>query len=201
MFRTALLLLAVVLSTPATADVDAWAAEGWKTDFSKVEVDPTEILSVIWRDQIPSIDAPLFQPVADENDLTDVDPVVSLVVNGDARAYPLRIMMWHEIVNDVVGGMPVAVTYGVGLSVASVAPSFFASTIVIRVISRSRVTGRRLLLSGTLMGAGIGAMHYTGMAAMRMDAVMFYDPLLFAVSIVVAVTLATAALYANVRAN
>ncbi len=111
MLRNALFLLAAVMASPAAADVETWAAEGWKTDFSKLEVDPKEILSVIWRDQIPSIDAPLFQPVADEGDLTDVDPVVSLVINGDARAYPLRIMMWHEIVNDVVGGLPVAVTY------------------------------------------------------------------------------------------
>lgn len=43
------------------------------------------------------------------------------------------------------------------------------------------------------MGAGIGVMHYTGMAAMRMDAVMFYDPTLFAVSVMVAVVLATTA--------
>ena len=112
MIRTTLLLLvAAAFATPAAADVDDWAAEGWKTDFAKIEVDPKEIQSVIWRDQIPAIDAPLFQPVANEGDLTEFDPVVSLVINGDARAYPLRIMMWHEIVNDVVGGMPVAVTY------------------------------------------------------------------------------------------
>lgn len=39
------------------------------------------------------------------------DPVISLVIDGDARAYPLRIMTWHEIVNDTVGGKPVAVTF------------------------------------------------------------------------------------------
>jgi Protein of unknown function (DUF3179) len=37
--------------------------------------------------------------------------VIGVVIDGDARAYPLRILIWHEIVNDVVGGVPVAVTY------------------------------------------------------------------------------------------
>jgi signal transduction histidine kinase/NO-binding membrane sensor protein with MHYT domain/CheY-like chemotaxis protein len=97
--------------------------------------------------------------------------------------------------------LPVEVAYDVGITIASVFPAILASAIVMRVISRSQVPASQLLLSGTLMGAGIGAMHYTGMAAMRMDATMAYDPVLFGVSIVVAVVLATAALYSNVRAN
>src|SRR6266566_6187679 len=51
------------------------------------------------------------------------------------------------------------------------------------------------------MGAGIGVMHYTGMAAMRMDAVMRYDPVLFVVSVIVAVVLATTALYTKFLAS
>ena len=51
------------------------------------------------------------------------------------------------------------------------------------------------------MGAGIGAMHYTGMAAMRMNAEMLYDPVLFGASILVAVVLATLALYTNLLAR
>jgi hypothetical protein len=43
--------------------------------------------------------------------LTDVEPVISLEVGGEAKAYPLQIMTWHEIVNDVVGGVPVAATF------------------------------------------------------------------------------------------
>ena len=49
-------------------------------------------------------------PVA-EATLPENEPVIGLVINGDARAYPLRILIWHEIVNDVVGGVPVAITY------------------------------------------------------------------------------------------
>ncbi len=43
--------------------------------------------------------------------LRSTDPVVALEINGDARAYPLDIMIWHELVNDTVGGVPVSVAY------------------------------------------------------------------------------------------
>jgi len=63
-------------------------------------------------DGIPSIDAPRFVEASDaEAWLDGVEPVVVLEIAGDARAYPLQILMWHEIVNDVVGGTPVAVTF------------------------------------------------------------------------------------------
>jgi len=104
-------LLALLAATPASADPKSWVLEGWKTDFDNIVIDPDEITTVILRDQIPSIDDPKFIPIAKETDLPEREPVMSLEINGDARAYPLRIMMWHEIVNDTVGGMPVAVTY------------------------------------------------------------------------------------------
>jgi hypothetical protein len=62
-------------------------------------------------DGIPSIDDPVFLPAADVDFLAENEAVLALTVNGDARAYPVQIMMWHEIVNDTVGGVPVAVTY------------------------------------------------------------------------------------------
>jgi hypothetical protein len=64
------------------------------------------------KDGIPSIDAPRFAPVSDRRDwLADREPVIGLEIAGDARAYPLRVLTWHEIVNDTVAGQPVAVTY------------------------------------------------------------------------------------------
>ena len=64
------------------------------------------------RDGIPSIDNPKFISVRDAaKSLEDLDLVVGLSINGDIRAYPLKILVWHEIVNDNVGGIPVAVTY------------------------------------------------------------------------------------------
>jgi hypothetical protein len=62
-------------------------------------------------DGIPSIDDPTFLRPADVDFLGETEPVLAFVIDGDARAYPVQILMWHEIVNDTVGGVPVAVTY------------------------------------------------------------------------------------------
>jgi len=97
---------------PAWAEPATWEREGWRTDFELLSVDPSEILSGgPSKDGIPPIDRPEFVSVSDVSDLTDRDPVIGLEIAGDARAYPLRVMTWHEIVNDTVGGRPVAVTY------------------------------------------------------------------------------------------
>lgn len=67
-------------------------------------------------DGIPSIDHPKFVPAANASFLTgpfynSFDWVIGINYNGDVRAYPLLILVWHEIVNDVVGGTPIAITY------------------------------------------------------------------------------------------
>jgi hypothetical protein len=62
-------------------------------------------------DGIPSIDRPRFHQTGDVTFLSDREPVVAVEVNGDARAYPVQILTWHEIVNDTIGGEPVSVTY------------------------------------------------------------------------------------------
>src|SRR5471030_256631 len=77
----------------------------------------------------------------------------------------------------------------------SVLPSLAASGIALSLISRRQIGTGSLLLGGVLVGAGIGAMHYTGMAAMRLSLDLRYDPLMFGLSIVVAVVLATLAIW------
>jgi hypothetical protein len=63
-------------------------------------------------DGIPSIDKPKFISIQEADKyLEDSELVLGLNINGDIRAYPLQILVWHEIVNDKVGGIPVAVTY------------------------------------------------------------------------------------------
>ena len=62
-------------------------------------------------DGIPSIDDPTFLRPAAVDFLGETEPVLAFEIDGDARAYPVQILMWHEIVNDTVGGVPVAVTY------------------------------------------------------------------------------------------
>ena len=87
-------------------------AIGWKTDFSRHTVPFGEIQSGgPGKDGIPAIDHPQFLPPAKVRDLRPKEPVIELVLHGEARAYPLRILIWHEIVNDTVGGAPVAVTF------------------------------------------------------------------------------------------
>ena len=62
-------------------------------------------------DGIPSIDKPQFTPVADVDYLEPEDTIIAFEQNGIARAYPFRILIWHEIVNDTVAGRPIAVVY------------------------------------------------------------------------------------------
>lgn len=83
----------------------------WKTDWSRSSIDLSELRSGgPPRDGIPPIDHPEFEKRAEDSRWSD-EPVIVLELNGDARAYPLRILLWHEMVNDVVGGVPVTVTF------------------------------------------------------------------------------------------
>lgn len=91
---------------------DLWQSDFPKTDFAKATVPLDEIRDDgNFRDTISAIDSPQFQQVAEPTAMGPLEPVLSLTINGDARAYPLRILLWHEIVNDVVGGVPVLVSY------------------------------------------------------------------------------------------
>ncbi|KEQ57062.1 hypothetical protein AAA799E16_00627 [Marine Group I thaumarchaeote SCGC AAA799-E16] len=63
------------------------------------------------KDGIPSIDDPVFATISDSQFMSDSDTVIGLEINGEAKAYPLFILVWHEIVNDKVGDVPVSVTY------------------------------------------------------------------------------------------
>ena len=82
-----------------------------KTDFETRAVALEEILlGGPPKDGIPAIDDPQFAP-AETLTLGDSEPLIRLSVNGETRGYPLRVLIWHEIVNDTIGGVPVAVTY------------------------------------------------------------------------------------------
>ncbi|MGJ8569896.1 MAG: DUF3179 domain-containing protein [Hoeflea sp.] len=96
----------------AAADPERWQAEGWKTDFSKFNIDFASVMSGgPPKDGIPPIDDPTFLAVSNTSGLDAKEPVMSVIIDGQARAYPLRIMIWHEIVNDTLAGRPIAVTY------------------------------------------------------------------------------------------
>ena len=86
---------------------------GWATDFSISSVHFDDIVSGgPPKDGIPAIDAPVFESIADARTWIDGrSPVIALEVAGEAKAYPMAIMTWHEIANDTVGGVPVTVTF------------------------------------------------------------------------------------------
>lgn len=91
--------------------------------------------------------------------------------------------------------LPAPVAYSTGLTLFSLVPACVASWLALRMLSLPEVTGRQLLGSGVLVGAGIGMMHYSGMAAMQTPLEMRYEAVTFFLSIVVAVVLATLALW------
>lgn len=94
----------------------ALLTENWVTDWTQRNIDLTELIVGIRapdpRDRIPPIDEPVFDAIDDGNDwLDDREPGVLLDFNGEQRFYPLAILTRHEIVNDDVGGTPIALTY------------------------------------------------------------------------------------------
>ena len=108
------ILLAGMLVAPAEqalAEPEAWRAEWPSTDFSASTVDLAEFLSGgPPKDGIPAIDRPVFA-APEAVDLAKREAVITVTSQGMARAYPLRVLMWHEIVNDTLGGQPIAVTF------------------------------------------------------------------------------------------
>ena len=104
--------LGAALASPATAGGPAeWVREFPTTDSDNNSIDLDEIITDgPRRDSIPPIDEPLFVPAA-EAEIGPDEPVLSVIINGDARAYPLSMLLWHEIVNDTVGGVPILVSF------------------------------------------------------------------------------------------
>ena len=86
----------------AAANPDYWRSERPKTDFTKHSAIPTDILSDgPPRDGIPLIDDPSFKLGAEIEALDAKELGIGVSINGYARAYPLRVMMRHKIINDV----------------------------------------------------------------------------------------------------
>ena len=85
----------------------------WKTDFSRHVVPLDEIVpGGPPRDGIPSIDHPQFTDVAGADRwISDSEPVMVVEHDAVVRVYPIQILIWHEIVNDRIGDLPIAVTF------------------------------------------------------------------------------------------
>ena len=99
-----------IQSTPRE-DVPSALRDPFGSSHPEPLVDLDEIRGIVPPDAIPALEDPAFEPAAEVRWLAPVEPVLALEINGDARAYPLRIMTWHELVNGTVGGAPVTVSY------------------------------------------------------------------------------------------
>lgn len=111
--RRFLILALIIVASAASAGPRFWSSEWPNTDFTKSSVDFAEIF---WggppKDGIPAITGPEMLNVADETRLSAMEPVVVVEIDGETpRAYPIRYLTWHEIVNDRIGDRPIAVTF------------------------------------------------------------------------------------------
>lgn len=109
-------VVSTAASRPGQLDdpgVPGFSTGNWRTDFSASSVPFADIVSGgPPKDGIPAIDAPRFESIADARTWTDgLSPVIALEVDGEAKAYPMGILTWHEIVNDTIGTTPVVVTF------------------------------------------------------------------------------------------
>src|SRR5919109_1782841 len=98
-------------SVPADSQLRVSAA-GWRTNSSRHEVPLGEIISGgPGKDGIPAIDRPSFVAADGASWLADREPVIAIGLGGEWRAYPIQMLVWHEIVNDVIVDVAVAVTF------------------------------------------------------------------------------------------
>ncbi len=109
-----------------------------------------------------------------------------------AGALSLGVGVWAmHFIGMLAFDLCLPITYNVGITLGSMVPSVAASAIAFLLINKQQLKGREIWLGGALVGAGIGLMHYSGMAAMEMTITLQYDFKLFVLSVVVAVVMAT----------
>jgi len=104
-------LLVLLHGRVGLANPDFWVHEWPDTDFSKTEVPFVEILSGgPGKDGIPALSHPRFIPI-DRANIPMIEPVISVQIGDAVRAYPVRYLIWHELVNDQIEGVPVLISF------------------------------------------------------------------------------------------
>ncbi|MCP4358460.1 MAG: DUF3179 domain-containing protein [Chloroflexi bacterium] len=103
----------VIFTADDRSDNFTALTRGWNTNWERHTIAYDEILSGgPPRDGIPSIDDPQFISQDDAAAwLAENEPVIAVEINGEARAYPLQVLTWHEIVNDTLGNTPIIITF------------------------------------------------------------------------------------------
>ena len=103
---------AVASPTNAVAESGDTTAAAFPTPFPASKYEDLNIVTLLPRDAIPAIDDPEFLSVAEADEAYDPDElVIGVEFNGEARAYSVPLLSNHEIVNDTVGGVKIAVTW------------------------------------------------------------------------------------------
>jgi len=115
-------------------------------------------------------------------------------LGGGSMSMGLGIWSMHFI-GMLAFRLQVPLNYDVAITLLSLLIAIAASAFSLRTASRDTLRGRRLVSAGSLIGFGIAAMHYTGMAALKMQPPIRYQPLLVALSLVIAVAASTGALW------
>ncbi|MEE9454092.1 MAG: DUF3179 domain-containing protein [Paracoccaceae bacterium] len=113
MFRTYIFTaLLISFALPAFAQPTSWTREWPDTDFANASIDFAEVLSGgPPKDGIPALASITVIPVSDV-DFAEREPVITVEMAGvTPRTYPIRYLTWHEIANDTLGGIPIAVTF------------------------------------------------------------------------------------------
>ncbi|MAN79534.1 MAG: hypothetical protein CMF64_03970 [Magnetovibrio sp.] len=173
--------------------------------FFAIDVDPTVVLSASYDPVLVFLSffiatlagfsfIHLLHRIAEHED----SPRRHLWMAGGALIMGLGIWAMH-FVGMLAYQLPIEMSYDPLVTMGSAVPAVLASAWNLQIVAHARVTRFRLFLGGIVLGSGIGLMHYTGMAAVDFDAFIRYDPLLFALSLLVAVALAMCALWAAFR--
>lgn len=113
---------------------------------------------------------------------------------GGAASMGIGIWSMHFI-GMLAFSLPVPIGYDILITIVSMIAAIIASCIALFVVSRKNMGTVQLISGGVLMGVGIGTMHYTGMAAMQMEAHLSYDMFFFLLSVVIAVAVSLVALW------
>jgi hypothetical protein len=107
------LVISLLFSVVTTNYAFGQEFSGWDTNFKKKSINLSELKSGgPPKDGIPSIDNPVFISQNDASEwIESSEPIIAFTHQGAARAYPLQVLIWHEIVNDTIGDNPIAVTF------------------------------------------------------------------------------------------
>lgn len=108
----AIMIIVLVIAGSAILNHLNVFQSGWRTDFEQRSISLDDVTSGgLGRDGIMPVDDPIYATTGDVDWLMDSSPVIVVMIDGATRAYPLSLLMRHQIVNDTLNGQPIAVTF------------------------------------------------------------------------------------------